>query len=169
MLPKQHSNWALLRTFEAKCDKSAGAFFGAAWWVLADAVVYSKAILGANVPWTYFIPGVAATLALILMNLVSREELHEISEDSYEEGALVGLHLCIICDCARPYIADRECQQTISNHCRLPSKLVISQHCSRSLCWHSWLEIMSHLHLLGIECECYCRCEHIAGCSSAIW
>ena len=68
----------------------AGALFGAAWWVLADAIVYSKAILDANIPWTYLIPGVAGTLALVFMNLVSREELNEISdESSLEEGAAV--------------------------------------------------------------------------------
>lgn len=55
--------------------------------MLADAIVYSKAILGGNIPWTYLLPGIAATLALVFMNLVSREELLEINDQSDDEGA----------------------------------------------------------------------------------
>lgn len=74
----------------------AGALFGAAWWVVADAIVYSKSILGGDVPWVFLVPGFAATLALILMNLVSREELLEINESSVEEGAAVSTPPCSI-------------------------------------------------------------------------
>lgn len=76
---------------------SVGALFGAAWWVLVDAITYSQGVLHKGFPWTYVLPGCVATLALISMNLVSREELSQISEDSYEEGSAVRLdcHLVI--------------------------------------------------------------------------
>ena len=72
---------------EALCT---GALFGAAWWCIVDAIAYSKAVLSEGFPWTYVLPGVAATLALIFMNLISRDELAEMSDDSSEEGAVVG-------------------------------------------------------------------------------
>ncbi len=56
-----------------------------------DAIAYSKAVLSEGFPWTYVLPGVAATLALIFMNLISRDELAEMSDDTMEEGAVVGL------------------------------------------------------------------------------
>lgn len=56
-----------------------------------DAVTYSRAVLHKGFPWSYVIPGCVATLALVSMNLVSREQLAEISDDAYDEGAGVQL------------------------------------------------------------------------------
>ena len=54
-----------------------------------DAICYSKAVLSEGFPWTYILPGVAATISLICMNLISKDEMAEMSEDSHEEGAVV--------------------------------------------------------------------------------
>lgn len=51
-----------------------------------DAVVYQKAVVMEGFPFKYSIPGIVATVALILMNLLSRDQLREASE-SGEEGA----------------------------------------------------------------------------------
>lgn len=64
----------------------SGALFGAGWWCWMDAVVYQKAVVMEGFPFKYSIPGIVATVALILMNLLSRDQLREASE-SGEEGA----------------------------------------------------------------------------------
>lgn len=58
----------------------------AGWWCWLDAVIYQKAVVGEGFPFKYSLPGIVATLALILMNLLSRDQLNEASE-SGEEGA----------------------------------------------------------------------------------
>ncbi len=45
-----------------------------------DAVIYQKAVVGEGIPFKYAIPGIVATLALILMNLLSRDQLREAAE-----------------------------------------------------------------------------------------
>lgn len=70
--------------------------FGAVLSCRVDAIIYSKNIKGESIPFTHYIPGLVATLALIFMNLISREELAELS-DSYsgdDEGAEVDILLC---------------------------------------------------------------------------
>lgn len=64
--------------------------FGAGWWCLIDALVYSKLVLNEGYPFTYNLPGIVATIALIMMNLVSRDDLANMG-DSYssEEGSEV--------------------------------------------------------------------------------
>lgn len=68
------------------CPILAGALFGAGWWCWLDAIVYSAAVLGDKVPLVYHIPGWVATIGLIAMNLVSRDDLKH-AGDAYEEGA----------------------------------------------------------------------------------
>jgi hypothetical protein len=46
---------------------AAGALFGGGWWAWVDAVVYSHAVLGVSVSPVYYVPGVVATLAVLLM------------------------------------------------------------------------------------------------------
>ncbi|KAK9820630.1 hypothetical protein WJX72_012547 [[Myrmecia] bisecta] len=65
----------------------AGALFGAGWWCWVDTIVYSKAVKAENFPFTYWLPGFVATLALILMNLVSRDDLASYSDSYGDEGA----------------------------------------------------------------------------------
>ncbi|KAK9801405.1 hypothetical protein WJX73_006990 [Symbiochloris irregularis] len=59
------------------CPLFAGALFGAGWWCWFDALVYSHAVLHEGFPFTYHLPGWVATLALVLMNLMSRDDLAE--------------------------------------------------------------------------------------------
>ncbi len=55
------------------------SIFIAAWWSWADAIVYEHVSGAGSPPFKYCLPGVVATLALILINLVSRDDLAEIS------------------------------------------------------------------------------------------
>eukprot|EP00891_Asterochloris_glomerata_P000413 jgi/Astpho2/413/e_gw1.00011.181.1_t len=58
----------------------AGALFGAGWWCWADAVVYTSSTSHERIPATFWLPAVAATLALIFINLISRDDLHNIQD-----------------------------------------------------------------------------------------
>lgn len=62
-------------SFQAWAPVLAGAVFGAGWWCFIDALVVSKVVLHDSFPFTYWLPGVVATIALVLMNLVPRESL----------------------------------------------------------------------------------------------
>lgn len=69
-------DWAGLSTRSRQwAPLGAGALFGGGWWCFIDAVVYSKVILAEKVPIVYWVPGVVATISLVLMNLVSRDHL----------------------------------------------------------------------------------------------
>ncbi|KAG7670689.1 hypothetical protein Ndes2526B_g00476 [Nannochloris sp. 'desiccata'] len=57
----------------------AGALFGAAWWSWADAIVFEHVSGAGSPPFKYCLPGIVATLALLLINLVSRDDLAEVS------------------------------------------------------------------------------------------
>ena len=59
-----------------------------------DAIIYSTAVKGtAYPPIIYHLPGIVATLALILINLVSRDDLNNYTEyyNSGDEGSEVRL------------------------------------------------------------------------------
>lgn len=58
----------------------AGAFFGAGWWFFVDSVAVSSS----HIPFSQYLPGIIATLALIMINSVRRDEL--LSYDTYDEG-----------------------------------------------------------------------------------
>eukprot|EP00884_Botryococcus_braunii_P009739 jgi/Botrbrau1/18767/Bobra.0386s0087.2 len=66
----------------------AGALFGAGWWCWLDAFVVSSQ-QHQSFPLTYHIPGWVATLSLICMNLVSRDDLNNMGGylGSGDEGA----------------------------------------------------------------------------------
>ena len=57
---------------------------------MIDALVYSKVVLNESYPFSYNLPGIVATVALIMMNLVSRDDLAGMA-DVYgsEEGSEV--------------------------------------------------------------------------------
>ena len=80
-------HFRILHTPRAACCLYS---FGAGWWCLIDALVYSKVVLNENYPFTYNLPGIVATVALIMMNLVSRDDLANMG-DSYssDEGSEV--------------------------------------------------------------------------------
>ena len=59
----------------------SGALFGAGWWFWVDAVVCNAH----KVPFDQYIPGIVATLALIMINCIRREEL--LAEyDAFDDG-----------------------------------------------------------------------------------
>ncbi|KAK9848556.1 hypothetical protein WJX84_001365 [Apatococcus fuscideae] len=58
----------------------SGALFGAGWWFWVDACAAS----GVNIPFVQYLPGVVATLALIMINCIRRDELQEY--DAFDEG-----------------------------------------------------------------------------------
>lgn len=57
-----------------------------AWWCWADAFVYQRSVEGESYPFKYNWPGIAASVALILINSLPKRDLDEAAE-SGEEGA----------------------------------------------------------------------------------
>ncbi len=52
--------------------------------------MYSKVVLHENYPFTYNLPGIVASVALVMMNLVSRDDLANMADTySSEEGSEV--------------------------------------------------------------------------------
>lgn len=58
----------------------SGALFGAGWWFWVDAVACNSN----KVPFVQYLPGIIATVALIMINCVRRDELAEF--DPFDEG-----------------------------------------------------------------------------------
>ncbi|KAK9809248.1 hypothetical protein WJX72_012057 [[Myrmecia] bisecta] len=58
----------------------SGALFGAAWWFWVDACAASDT----KVPFVQYLPGFVATLALVMINAIRRDELQEY--DPFDEG-----------------------------------------------------------------------------------
>lgn len=58
----------------------SGALFGAGWWFWADACTSAAQ----TVPFAQYLPGITATIALIMINCVRREELENF--DAFDEG-----------------------------------------------------------------------------------
>ncbi|PSC67051.1 transmembrane 50-like protein [Micractinium conductrix] len=63
----------------------AGALFGAGWWCWADAYVYQHAVVGAAYPFKYNLPGIVATVAMIMINLLPRRDLMDEGREEGEE------------------------------------------------------------------------------------
>lgn len=59
----------------------SGALFGGGWWFWVDAVAASQT----NVPFVQYLPGLIATLALVMINSIRREELED-QYDAFDEG-----------------------------------------------------------------------------------
>ena len=53
---------------------AAGALFGAGWWFWLDACTLAEH----KVPFDQYLPGIIATLALVMINLIRRDELAEV-------------------------------------------------------------------------------------------
>mmetsp|Transcript_16776 Transcript_16776/g.50120 ORF Transcript_16776/g.50120 Transcript_16776/m.50120 type:complete len:164 (-) Transcript_16776:508-999(-) len=82
------ANWdEITATAQQWAPLLSGAVFGAGWWCFVDGLVYSKVVLQETVPATFWLPGIVATIALVLMNLVPRESLTS-EEYSYDEDTL---------------------------------------------------------------------------------
>lgn len=62
----------------------AGALFGLAWWLWADAIAVSIALQHASFNPLSVLPAIAATVAVCIMNCVSREDVeHAYNDDAY--------------------------------------------------------------------------------------
>lgn len=69
--------------------RAGGALFGAGWWVFGDALVYHSSMLGLPFSAIWLLPGLIATLAIIVMNTVSHED---VTGNGYgDESVTVGL------------------------------------------------------------------------------
>ena len=54
----------------------SGMLFGAAWWFWADAVTMTDR----SVPFDHWLPGIIATLAVMMINIVRKEELTQVDQ-----------------------------------------------------------------------------------------
>jgi hypothetical protein len=52
----------------------AGGLFGAGWWAWCDVLLRSSLVLHTKVSPLYCIPGIVATIAVILMAIINRED-----------------------------------------------------------------------------------------------
>ena len=72
----------------------AGALFGAGWWFWLDACTLAIH----RVPFDQYLPGIIATLALVMINLIRKDELAELDpfdDASYcRSGACVPMRSC---------------------------------------------------------------------------
>ncbi|KAK9799800.1 hypothetical protein WJX73_010831 [Symbiochloris irregularis] len=59
----------------------SGALFGGGWWFWVDAVTCSQN----KVSFLQYLPGIVATLALVMINSIRREELDD-PYDAFDEG-----------------------------------------------------------------------------------
>mmetsp|Transcript_31909 Transcript_31909/g.70919 ORF Transcript_31909/g.70919 Transcript_31909/m.70919 type:complete len:167 (+) Transcript_31909:95-595(+) len=59
----------------------SGVLFGAGWWFWFDAVATAQH----KVPFDHYIPGIIATLALVMINLIRRDDLSDI--DPFDDAA----------------------------------------------------------------------------------
>ena len=83
----------------------AGAFFGAGWWVWADVLVRASLVAHAPVGFAAHLPGIFATLGVLLMATVPRDDddggylsgygdddAAEVRRKSSTEGAACAMH-----------------------------------------------------------------------------
>ncbi|GAX76275.1 hypothetical protein CEUSTIGMA_g3719.t1 [Chlamydomonas eustigma] len=59
----------------------SGVLFGAGWWFWADAIALSPH----RVPFDQYLPGIIATLALVMINLIRKDELADI--DPFDDAS----------------------------------------------------------------------------------
>jgi len=57
----------------------SGALFAIAWWIFIDATVYEKHIgdTAGELNGYYYIPGIASTIALVMINAISWNDLND--------------------------------------------------------------------------------------------
>eukprot|EP01104_Vermistella_antarctica_P020543 TRINITY_DN8829_c0_g1_i1.p1 TRINITY_DN8829_c0_g1~~TRINITY_DN8829_c0_g1_i1.p1 ORF type:complete len:144 (+),score=23.81 TRINITY_DN8829_c0_g1_i1:178-609(+) len=53
----------------------SGILFGLGWWILVDGAVYSTFKQDFGIEWYLYMPAVVATLALMMINVVSLEDM----------------------------------------------------------------------------------------------
>lgn len=65
----------------------SGALFGAGWWFWVDAVLCNSH----TVPFDQYIPGIIATLALIMINCIRRDSLQ--GQDAFDDESFCRIRL----------------------------------------------------------------------------
>ena len=80
--------------------------------------MYSKVVLNESYPFSYNLPGIVATVALIMMNLVSRDDLANMadaysSDEGSEVSSLFARGSCLVL--RKPFIIDtaKSCHQHV--------------------------------------------------------
>jgi hypothetical protein len=77
----------------------AGGLFGAGWWAWCDVLLRSSLVLHTKVSPLYCIPGIVATVAVILMAVISREDTDGYigyEDDGEQVGKAVDAEACSI-------------------------------------------------------------------------
>lgn len=80
----------------------AGGLFGAGWWAWCDVLLRSSLVLHSKVSPLYCIPGIVATIAVILMAVISREDTDSYigyGDDGEEVREAVGCQPCCPSSC----------------------------------------------------------------------
>ena len=66
----------------------------AAWWSWADAIVSQHGVEGeGSAPFKYAWPGIIATLSLILINMISKDDLQDIVDTGDDDVNVCGKKL----------------------------------------------------------------------------
>ena len=92
-----------------------------------DAFVHSAAVDHKHIPITYHIPGWVATLALVVMNITSRQELAEPEEMYVDDNFTVGVcHYTeiVLMSCCAAIVACSQPLWLAVSHCGLQSTIV---------------------------------------------
>lgn len=78
---------------------TAGALFGAGWWCWCDVIVRASLVDQHTVGFVYYIPGIIATLAVILMSLIRRDDADYVGygDEGDQCRAKCGLFLAYCC------------------------------------------------------------------------
>eukprot|EP00879_Flechtneria_rotunda_P003573 GHRR01003807.1.p1 GENE.GHRR01003807.1~~GHRR01003807.1.p1 ORF type:complete len:150 (+),score=26.83 GHRR01003807.1:264-713(+) len=77
---------------------AAGALFGAGWWCWCDVILRSTLVMHQQVSAAYYIPGIVATIAVLLMACIRRDDSDYISydDDGQECRAKCGLFVAYV-------------------------------------------------------------------------
>jgi len=63
-------------TFNSLISAVSGIIFGVGWFIFIDGVVYGHSRGGLTVPWFFYFPGFVSSVALIMVNIVSIDQLN---------------------------------------------------------------------------------------------
>jgi hypothetical protein len=85
----------------------AGGLFGAGWWAWCDVLLRSSLVLHTKVSPLYCIPGIVATIAVILMAVINREDTDSYigyGDDGEEVSNAVGSLPCCFSSCSNNHM-----------------------------------------------------------------
>jgi hypothetical protein len=116
----------------------AGGLFGAGWWAWCDVLLRSSLVLHTKVSPLYCIPGIVATVAVILMAVISKEDTDGYigyEDDGEQVGKAVHAEACSGSICSTSV-----CMQV----CCRRHKPIATQH--------HWLVPIMKLHICTHAC-----------------